>query len=354
MTKAPDSRLQSILEIVAHGAWNGGIVVDNSRYEQMGMAFKGGKPVTHASIEERIGVRTRRAAPDDERIGVTAMGDLLATSGLDPSRVKLLIGATNVGDDKYDLGPQVRHAYELIRDRSPDAMVIDLYAGCPGFNVAVELAFMLSLTGGLTEGDLSVIVGAENIHRAKAFKPLDTANIIFGDDALATALETTARMTPRGRYLTGERCIRQLKGDIVDGLADLVLDAAGDMKIDGIIVDNQLGDLAYRVPASAARVQHAVVQKRHPEAVSRKAWARFADAMKFYGENVGSFAFDIKSLSNDPLVVERTARAYVESGKYATVVSIHISQDLTATVVRHSGEGFAFCRPAPRSDKNAR
>jgi hypothetical protein len=47
---------------------------------------------------------------------------------------------------------------------------MDLYAGCPGFNVGVELVFMMSLGGMLEEGDISVIVGAENIHRAKAFK----------------------------------------------------------------------------------------------------------------------------------------------------------------------------------------
>ena len=66
-----------ILEIVAHGAWNGGTLVDNSIYENRGMFFKGEKPVTNETIEERIGVRKRMVAPEDERIGLTAMQDLL-------------------------------------------------------------------------------------------------------------------------------------------------------------------------------------------------------------------------------------------------------------------------------------
>ena len=86
----------SVLEIIAYGAWNGGTVVDNSIYEDKGLSFKGGIPVTSKTIEERMGVRTRRAAGTDERIGVTALQDLLDTSDIDPSRVKVVIGATNV------------------------------------------------------------------------------------------------------------------------------------------------------------------------------------------------------------------------------------------------------------------
>src|SRR5210317_1599349 len=133
----------SVLEIVAYGAWNGGILVDNSVYEQKKLHFKGGIPVNNKTIEERMGVRTRKAAGTNERIGVTALQDLIDTSGIDLARIKVVIGATNVGDDKYDPGPLVRYPYNIIREQCPDAHVFDLYAGCPGFNVAVELAFML-------------------------------------------------------------------------------------------------------------------------------------------------------------------------------------------------------------------
>ena len=88
----------SALEIAAYGAWNGGTVVDNSIYEQMQLQFKGGIPVNNETIVERMGVRTRKAAGTDERIGVTALQDLLEKNDIDLSRVKLVIGATNVGD----------------------------------------------------------------------------------------------------------------------------------------------------------------------------------------------------------------------------------------------------------------
>ena len=168
----------SVLEIFTYGAWSGGTIVDNSIYEQKNLQFKGGIPVNNKTIEKRMGVRTRKVAGTDERIGVTALQDLIDTSDIDPSRIKVVIGATNVGDAKYDPGPLIKYPYQVIRDQFPNAVVFDLYAGCPGFNVAVELVFMLSLTGYLDPQDLSIVIGAENIHRAKSFPPDDTANII--------------------------------------------------------------------------------------------------------------------------------------------------------------------------------
>jgi 3-oxoacyl-[acyl-carrier-protein] synthase III len=93
----------TVLEIIAQGAWNGGNLVDNSIYENKGMTFKGGIPVNHQTIEDRIGVRTRVVAPEDERIGVLAFQDLLQTSDIDPARIKLVIGATNIGEDKWGI-----------------------------------------------------------------------------------------------------------------------------------------------------------------------------------------------------------------------------------------------------------
>ena len=123
--------MDSVLEIVAHGTWDGGTVVDNSIYEHQGMSFKGGIPVNNKTIEERIGVRTRIAAPLNERIGVTALQDFVNSTQLDLSRVKLVIGATNVGEDKYDPGPIIRYPYDIIKNYCPNALLFDLYAGCP-------------------------------------------------------------------------------------------------------------------------------------------------------------------------------------------------------------------------------
>jgi 3-oxoacyl-[acyl-carrier-protein] synthase III len=94
----------------------------------MQLQFKGGIPVNNKTIEERMGIRTRKAAGTDERIGVTALQDLLEKNDIDLSRVKLVIGATNVGDDKYDPGPLIKYPYETIRQHCPTAQVLDLYA----------------------------------------------------------------------------------------------------------------------------------------------------------------------------------------------------------------------------------
>ncbi len=335
----------TVLDIIAYGAWNGGTAVDNSIYEQRGLSFKGGIPVNHKTIEERIGVRTRMVAPLDERIGASALQNLLDTSEIDPGRIKVVIGATNVGDDKYDAGPLIRHPYRLIREYCPEALVLDLYAGCPGFNVAVELVFMLSLTGFLNEGDISIIVGAENIHRAQAFKPDDTSNIIFGDDALATALETRASLTPEGQYENPRRDEFEIQNDTVLELAQKIHAMNGNTKINGLIIDNQIGDLPHRVPATAARVQHALVELMFPDEASRSVFKKFKDALDFYDRNVQAFAYDIMTLDADPKHIEAAARAYVESGKFENVVSVFLGRDRKGIISIHTGSNFSFKAP---------
>jgi len=335
----------SVLEIVAQGAWNGGTLVDNSIYEKKGLSFKGGIPVNNQTIEERMGVRTRKTAGTDERIGVTALEDLLGTAQIDPARIKLVVGATNVGDDKYDHGPLIRFPYGLIRQHCPSALVFDLYAGCPGYNVAVELALMLSLTGALNRGDISIIVGAENIHRAKAFKPDDTANIIFGDDAMATALETRIDAKPGGRYTHHSHRKFTLKKDPVAEVAQTIFALNENSTFDGIIVDNQLGKLIYRVPATAARIQHALYELMYPRQAADGTFSRFKEALEFYDTHQRSFAFDIMTLDPKPERVAEIAKGYVTSGKYKSVISVYLAADWTATVTVHQGSGYSFDRP---------
>ncbi len=336
--------MDSILDITANGAWNGGKPVDNSIYENQGMFFKRGIPVTGSAIEERIGVRKRMSAAPDEKIGLLALQDLLTVPGFDPTRIKLLVGATNIGENRYDAGPLIRHPYESIKQYCPNAMVMDLYAGCPGFNVSVELIFMLTLTGILGKGDISVVVGAENLHREKVFRALDTSNIIFGDDAMATALETRATLSMEG---TPQR--KTLQCDIgenfVSDIAKHLFALIGQDKIDGLIVDNQLGKFLYRVPATAARVQHALVELKYPEEVEKGTFTRFKDAIGFYNRHVNSFAFDIMTLSRDPGVVEKIAAAYVKSGKYGTVASVFLTPGGHARISVLKGNAYGFTPP---------
>ena len=337
--------LDSVLEIIAYGAWNGGKVVDNSIYEEKGLSFKGGIPVTNETIEERIGVRRRKVAPLDERIGVSALQDLMDTAEIDPARIKVVIGATNVGDDKNDPGPLIRYPYGIIREYCPQALVFDLLAGCPGFNVSVEIDLALSLTGFLKAGDISIIVGAENIHRARAFKPDDTSNIIFGDDALATALETKVSKTATGQYSNQRKTSFTIGNDTAPELALKIFELIGSTKIDGLIIDNQIGDLMHKVPSTASRVQHELVELAYPEEAAQGTFQKFKGAIDFYDQHVKSFAYDIMSLDANADLVETIAKAYVESGKYKTVVSVFLGSDRTGTITLHQGHDYVFERP---------
>ncbi len=335
----------TVLEIIAQGAWNGGKLVDNSIYENIGLMFKGGIAVNNQTIEERIGVRTRMVAPEDERIGVLAFQDLLQTSDIDPSRIKLVIGATNIGEDKWDSGPLIRHPFQLVQSDCPAALVLDLYAGCPGFNASVELVFILSLADILQPGDLSIIVGAENVHRAKAFPPDNTSNIIFGDDALATALVTTGGAsgsefdcrTTTIEFNAGE--------ELAHSIAKNIVELSGPNIIDGIIVDNQLGKLVSRVPATAVRVQHQLVEQLYPKEAAKGTFKHFRNALQFYDQHVNCFAFDIMTLESHPDPVAKIAAAYANSGKYRRLASVYLAPDYQVVLTLHEGKNRSHPKP---------
>jgi 3-oxoacyl-[acyl-carrier-protein] synthase III len=313
-----------VLDIIAQGAWNGGALVDNAMYENRGMVFKGGIPVNRETIEQRIGVRTRRVAPLDERIGAVAFQDLLDTAAIDPARIRVIMAATNVGEDKFDPGPTSLFLHDRVRQFCPQALVLDLYAGCPGFNVGVEVIYMLALAGMLASGDLAVIVGAENIHRARAFPPLDTANIIFGDDAMATALQVGGGA---GRSVPG-RVVAESSIDPgenwIDALAAALLPWAAENRLDGIIVDNQLGRVECRVPATAARVQQALMKHLFPKEAEAGAFQNFRAAFEIYEGYRAGFAYDVMTGGGDPQTVQRVACACTSSGRYHRLAAVHL------------------------------
>ncbi|RLC02346.1 MAG: hypothetical protein DRH90_14085 [Deltaproteobacteria bacterium] len=335
--------MNSALQILGYGAWNGGTLTDNTMYENKGMFFKGNIPVTHKTIEERIGIRTRVVAPQDVRIGTIALENLMDNNDIDPARVKVIIGATNVGDDKFDPGPLIRYPFGIVKDKCPAATAFDLYAGCPGYNVSVELILMLSLTGILQKGDISIVVGAENIHRCKAFKPLNTSNIIFGDDSLATALETTCSLDLPEKDIETRTFQGSLRTDFTNHLAEVIYNLNGKDKIDGIILDNKLGSLPHRVPAIAARLQHCLVQQMHAEQAAEA--TGFKRLLDMYDSLVDSFAFDINTLGDDPELVKSVALAYIRSGKQRNMVSVYLRPDYSVDVVVHKGGSYQFTRP---------
>ncbi len=311
-----------VLDIIAHGAWDGGVPIGNAVYAGRGMVFKGGIPVTEQTIEERIGVRTRMAAPEDVRIGEIALADLLGNPAIDPARIRVLIAATNIGEDKFDPGPASRALLERIAPRRKDLLAFDVYAGCPGFNVAVEALFQLALAGELSCGDLAVVVGAENVHRARAFKPLDTANLIFGDDAVATALAVgPAAGSSRAGRVVAEKTL-EVQGGPVAEIARALLPWAREAGLDGILVDNHLGRIECRVPATAARIQQALMAELFPREAAAGEFRNFRAAFELYERYGRSFAFDIMSGSGDPGVLRRLACAYTASGRYRRLAAV--------------------------------
>lgn len=318
-----------VLDITAQGAWNGGTRVDNAMYEHRGMQFKGGIPVTRETIEERIGVRTRMVAPEGERIGAAAFKDLLAVSGIDPARIRVLIAATNLGEDKHDPGPAGRRLHELVRTDCPNALVFDLYAGCPGFNASVEMLYHLSLAGELKPGDVSVVVGAENPHRAQAFKPHDTAHIIFGDDAAATALETGERSgtAAPGRVVAEAVIAGDDRSDLPGAIADALLPWVRAGRLDGLLVDNQLGRAECRIPATAARIQHALMERLFPTQAAAGAFQNFRTACEIYEAYGTGFAYDVMSWPADPATVRRLAGAAAAGGPYRRVGAVFLPRE---------------------------
>ena len=83
----------------------------------------------------------------------------------------------------------------------------------------------------------------------------------------------------------------------------------------------------------------------YPEEASKGVLDHFRDAIAFYDQNVKSFAYDIMSDGGDASLVESIARAYVESGKYGTIVSVYLPPHMTAEIVLHRGEGYIFEKP---------
>ena len=154
------------------------------------------------------------------------------------------------------------------------------------------------------KSDLAVLIGYD---------------IIFGDDALATALKTMSNANgaeQTGQYYSHQRSEFTPKNDPVLETAQQIFKLGENNDIDGIIIDNHLGNLIYRVPATAARVQHALAELMYPEQTTAGTFKRFKEALEFYDQQIHSFAYDIMTLDGKTEQVEEIAGAYVTSGKY--------------------------------------
>ncbi len=369
-------KADAVIKIKAHAQCPGGKVVDNHAFSKLGLKFKGGVEATPPAIEQRIGVKTRYAADHGVLAGAYSFEKLLESQDFDPGRIKVVIVATNGGDAIDDPGPFSRHISKLINQHCPDAMVFDLYAGCPGFNVSAEILFAMSLSGRLNKGDMSVIVGYENLLRSDIFKNSGTAMLIFGDDALSTLLETYSNIKPEGQISTAfarpanpddnpddkpeDKSEDKSDSDYLTAISRTIIDLCDGSMPDGIIVDNQLGDIAIRLPAVGARLQAKAADLLYPEEAKAGVFKKFNKAIEFFDQNLKSFAFDIMSPSDSggpgdnsgsnsgsksesPL--EAVAKSYIESGKCSRIVTVFLDRDKSSEVTLYTGKGFRAIKP---------
>jgi hypothetical protein len=144
-------------------------------------------------------------------------------------------------------------------------------------------------------------------------------------------------LTARVKFDAGE--------DFVSSIAERLAEILGPNQLDGLIVDNQLGKIEHRVPATAARVQHHLVEQINPKEVASGTFNRFRKALAFYDQHVNAFAFDIMTVDQQPDHIVKIANAYVASGKYKRIASVYLAPDRSVVLSLHEGKARYDQRP---------
>lgn len=113
--------------------------------------------------------------------------------------------------------------------------------------------------------------------------------------------------------------------NFIAAIADQLLPWARAGRLDGIIIDNQLGQAACRIPASAARVQHALMERLHPEAAAAGTFKNFRAAIELYDTYGSGFAYDVMTMDGNPETVKHIASAYTTSGTYRRLAAVFLA-----------------------------
>jgi 3-oxoacyl-[acyl-carrier-protein] synthase-3 len=134
-------------------------------------------------IEARTGIRELRTLSPDARIidlALRASTDALASAGIDPATIDLVIGATcSIRTGSPQLSTQVS------RVLAPDAATMDINAACAGFCYSLATADSLIRQASARR---VLVVAAE--HMTGLVDPTDLGtSIIFGDGAGAAVLD---------------------------------------------------------------------------------------------------------------------------------------------------------------------
>lgn len=153
-------------------------------------------------ITERTGIRERRIGTSTADLGTEAAAKAIASAGIDPASIDLLILATTTPDK------QCPGTGSVIQDRlGLTCGAFDLQAACSGFVYGVAVAAGMIATGMST----ILVVGAETMSRITDWDDRNTA-ILFGDGGGAVVMEATdgpssVLGTSLGSYGTFERLL---------------------------------------------------------------------------------------------------------------------------------------------------
>jgi len=132
-------------------------------------------------IAERTGIRQRHIGTSTADLGTEAAAKAIASAGIDPASIDLLILATTTPDK------QCPGTGSVIQDRlGLTCGAFDLQAACSGFVYGVSVAAGMIATGMNT----ILLIGAETMSRITDWEDRNTA-ILFGDGGGAVVIEAT-------------------------------------------------------------------------------------------------------------------------------------------------------------------
>jgi 3-oxoacyl-[acyl-carrier-protein] synthase-3 len=162
--------------IVGSGAYLPARVVTNDELARI-------VDTSDAWIVERTGIRERRVAADGELtsdLARAAASAALASAGIGPERVDLIVVATSTPDHTFPAcAMAVQRKLGAVR-----AVGFDLQAVCSGFIFALSVADKFLVTG---QAKIALVIGAETFSRLLDWQDRTTC-VLFGDGAGALVL----------------------------------------------------------------------------------------------------------------------------------------------------------------------
>jgi len=144
-------------------------------------------------ITSRTGIKERRIAEDDVEtsdLATLAAKDAIASAGIEPSTIDLIIVATFTPDYKSPSVANIVQAKLGLNDHPITAF--DINAACTGFIYALNVASQMLKSENYNR---ALVIGSEKISKVTDFTDRNTC-VLFGDGAGALLLERGDQSTP--------------------------------------------------------------------------------------------------------------------------------------------------------------